>query len=405
MAAVALGASLGSATPATAQGDSTAALLANRALAAAGGVRPGETVLVVGGAHAVPYMEAVAAAVIRAGGAPLMELTTDAVQRAFVREMPVAHLRASDQAGTGMLAAMLGRADVMITFPASPDPDALNTEMLGDTARMSALTKAFTANQVAYDRSRNESRTRFVVVNFPPTKGNIRRSGMDSVAFARMMLDAVNADQAQIARAGSAIARLMERGKEMRITTPAGTDLRVPLLAGRRSALNSGVVPAGSAAVRLASMRTASLPGGQVSIAPNEAAVNGTVVVPREECPDAPVRNARFAVRAGRVTGFTAEEGGRCMADLLATGGPSAAGFAYVLVGLNPALRANVETGYMPWSGAGIVHIGVGNNRDLGGTNGAPGSIGWALLNATVTIDGTPIVRDGQLVAVNTSSR
>ena len=407
LAALALVASLGTTTVAAAQGDTTTAMLAARALAAAGGVRAGETVVVVGGTHTVPYMEAVAAAVTRAGGSALIELTSEVVQRAFVRDMPVTHLRAADQAGTGMFAAMLGRADVMIVFPASADPDALNAEFAADTARMGAMMRAFTANQIAYDRVRNESRTRFVNVNFPPTKASVRRSGMDAAGFTQMMLGAIATDQAALARTGSAIARLMERGREMRITTPAGTDLRVPLLAGRKAALNAGVVPAApaGATTRLAAMRSASLPGGQVSIAPNEAAVNGTVVVPREECPDTPVRNARFAVRAGKVTDFTAEEGGKCMTNLIAAGGPQASGFSYVLIGLNPALRPNAESGYMPWSGAGIVHIGVGNNKDLGGANGAPTGLGWALLDATVTIDGTAVVRNGQLVDVATTSR
>jgi leucyl aminopeptidase (aminopeptidase T) len=405
LAALVLAATLGTAGVAGAQDDGTAATIARRALAAAGGVKPGETVVIVGGTHTIPYMEAVAAAVVRAGGSPLMELTSEAVQRTFVREMPVAHMRAADQAGTGMLGAMLGRADVMISFPGSADPDALNAEFSADTARMGALMKAFTTNQVAYDRTRNESRTRFVVVNYPPTKGNVRRSGMDAEGFGRMMLDAVSADQAAITRSGAAVARLLERGREMRITTPAGTDLRVPLLTGRKAALNTGVVPPNAATARLAAMRSASLPGGQVSIAPNEAAVSGTVVVPREECPDAPVRNARFTVKAGRVGGFTAEEGGKCFAEMLATGGPQIAGFSYVLIGLNPALKPNAESGYLPWSGAGVVHVGVGNNKDLGGTNGAPSSFGVALLDATVTIDGTTVVRGGQLVDVTTSSR
>jgi hypothetical protein len=43
------------------------------------------------------------------------------------------------------------------------------------------------------------------------------------------------------------------------------------------------------------------------------------------------------------------------------------------------------------------VHVGFGYNADLGGANSTPVEKGFPLLRATVTIDGTVVVRDGRV--------
>jgi leucyl aminopeptidase (aminopeptidase T) len=389
-----------------APGDSLQRDLARRVVASAGGIRPGEYVVITGGAHVVPLMEAVAIEVTRAGGVPTLELQSERVARAYLRDLPVQYIRAADTAATAMYGATLRHADVMIGFPQSEHPELLAQEFNADTARMGAVMAAFTATQERWDRMRNESRTRFVTVNYPPTPGSIARSGLDSTAFAQMQWAAVTADPVPIERAGRAIAQLMERGRELRITTPAGTDLRVPL-AGRRAAVNTGVVPPSAGQARLAAFRSVGLPGGQVSVAPLETGATGRVVIPRSDCAGGQTLvNARFEFRGGRMSGVTADSGATCITNYLATSGPTAGGFAYVLIGLNPGLRV-VESGrgYYPWSASGLVHIGVGNNADLGGRNATPSGRGWALTGATVAIDGTVVVRDGQLTEAVTATR
>jgi hypothetical protein len=54
---------------------------------------------------------------------------------------------------------------------------------------------------------------------------------------------------------------------------------------------------------------------------------------------------------------------------------------------------------YQPGGAAGLVWIGVGDNRLLVGNNKVQGEEGFSfpIVNATVEIDGKTVVKDGQL--------
>jgi leucyl aminopeptidase (aminopeptidase T) len=379
--------------------------LARRVVAAAGGVRPGQMVVLGGGPHTIPLMEAVALEVLRAGGAWVMQLESERTRRYYNTGMPVEHLRINDSTTAAFYGSQLERADLLINFPGSQDPDALTREFAADTARLAAMNAIYAGTQERWDRLRNSSKARFVYVDFPPTRSVVARSGMDSASFTAMHLAAVTADPAPMTRAGRALARLLEGGKTVRVTTPAGTDLRMRLT-GRRAAVDAGVLAPDAARARLAALRTVNLPGGTVEVAPLEPSVTGRVVLPRTACPGEAVVNARFEFRSGRLTGFAADSGGGCIRAYLTASRGGADLFGEVSIGLNPALRVvDTGVGYRPWAARGLVLIAVGNNTHLGGTNGAPAGHAFALTGATVEIDGRVVVRDGQLTDVVTASR
>jgi leucyl aminopeptidase (aminopeptidase T) len=385
-------------------GDAAGAL-ARRVVAAAGGVRPGQMVVLSGGPHTIPLMEGVALEVLRAGGAWVIQLESERARRYYNTGMPVEHLRINDSTVAAFYGNQLERADLLINFPGLQDPDALDREFAADTARLAAMNAVYAGTQERGDRLRNTSRARFVYVDFPPTRSVVTRSGMDSTSFTAMQLAAVTADPAPMARAGRALARLLEGGKTMRVTTAAGTDLRLRLT-GRKAAVDAGVLAPEAPRAPLAALRTVSLPGGTVKVAPLETSATGRVVLPRARCPGGAVVNARFEFRSGRLTGFAADSGGGCIRAYLTASRGGADLFGELSIGLNPALRV-VETGegYRPWAARGLVVITVGNNTHLGGTNGAPADRAFALTGATVEIDGLTVVRDGQLTDVVTASR
>ena len=54
---------------------------------------------------------------------------------------------------------------------------------------------------------------------------------------------------------------------------------------------------------------------------------------------------------------------------------------------------------YRPEYAAGLVTIAIGDNRIIGGSNKVEGygAFNFPIVNATVTIDGKTVVRDGKL--------
>jgi aminopeptidase len=68
-------------------------------------------------------------------------------------------------------------------------------------------------------------------------------------------------------------------------------------------------------------------------------------------------------------------------------------------IGLNPAMKPQEQKGYNPNTAASMVYVGMGNNALLGGTNNATSSNSFPIASATVEVDGTVVVRNGQLVS------
>jgi aminopeptidase len=70
---------------------------------------------------------------------------------------------------------------------------------------------------------------------------------------------------------------------------------------------------------------------------------------------------------------------------------------SYFSIGLNPAMKPQEQKGYNPNTAAGMVY--VGNNALLGGTNNDTSGNSFPIASATVEVDGTVVVRNGQLVS------
>jgi len=373
--------------------------LARRVVQTSAAVKPGDAVIVSGGRHTTPFMEALGVEVIRAGATPWLSLESDRLFATFFRELPEQHLRTFDSVSTAIYGDQLKRANAMIILPFSDNPDTLLQSFTADTVRMAKLMKTFGASQQRFDEMRNTARTRFVFLNYPPTKSDIARSGMDSASFDRMIWEAINADYDRIANQGRAIKRLLDAGKTVRVTTPTGTDIRLSLT-GRAAAVIGATLPAGQGQAKLSAQRSVTLPGGRVAVAPLETSANGKVVIARDNCFGSPVVNAQFELRSGKMTGFRADSGGACITNFLnSSPGPDDVVGA-LSIGLNPALKpVEAGVGYRPWEASGAVVLALGNNTDLGGKNNTPAGVPFWLARATVEIDGKVVVRDGQVVS------
>jgi aminopeptidase len=143
--------------------------------------------------------------------------------------------------------------------------------------------------------------------------------------------------------------------------------------------------------------RTASLPGGQVFLAPIETSANGKVMVRKDQCRLDPVTEESFEFRNGRITNYAAKEGADCAKQSI-NAAPDADLFGYFAIGLNPALKVIEDGGdFRPDHGAGVVTISTGNNQLLGGKNKSTDGFGFQIINASVEVDGQTVVKDGRL--------
>lgn len=190
------------------------------------------------------------------------------------------------------------------------------------------------------------------------------------------------------------------RGTQVRVTTPAGTDLRFQI--GNRPVTRQD----GDASARRAAQarnlidREIELPAGAVRVAPMEESVEGVVVIPVSSWDGRPVKDLRLRFNAGRVSEFESETGSEAVAVELKRGGEAARAFREFALGFNPLLSVPETDAWIPYYGygAGVVRLSLGDNTELGGAVSG-GYVRWNFfVDATVTVGNAVWVRDGKLI-------
>jgi len=231
-----------------------------------------------------------------------------------------------------------------------------------------------------------------LVPGFPPPPMQV----IDRV-YQRAVLET---DLAALAQHQARFAAAM-RNALVRVTTPAGTDLRFRV--GNRDIIEQN----GDASARRMRadapflVREVEIPGGAVRVAPLEDSVEGVVVYPYSAWNGQSVVDARLTYKAGKIVRTAASRGAESLAAEIAAAPAEARRFREFGLGFNPQLAPSETPGWVAYYGygAGVVRLGIGNNLELGGAvRGRYFRWRDLLLDATVTLDGVPWLVNGRFV-------
>ncbi len=191
------------------------------------------------------------------------------------------------------------------------------------------------------------------------------------------------------------------RKGEIRVTTPAGTDVRFRL--GKRRPVN--IQDGDASAVRALQAkilidREVELPAGAVRFAPIEDSVEGFIVFTDSYWNDEFVRAPRLTFRQGQVVEVSAAENVAALEAELEGGGEAARRLRGFALGFNPYLAVPEDEPWIPYYGygAGVVRLSLGENGELGGKIKGDYSRWNFFTDATVEIDGVAWVENGKLV-------
>ncbi|MBC7896159.1 MAG: aminopeptidase [Cytophagaceae bacterium] len=208
--------------------------------------------------------------------------------------------------------------------------------------------------------------------------------------YQRVLLET---DYAALAERQRAFEAAMRTG-EVRVTTPAGTDLRFRIGDRPVTRQDGDASAARAAQARNLIDREIELPAGAIRVAPVEESVEGTIVFPAGDWGGVRVEGLRMTFVRGKVTAFDATTGRDGVERELAAGGAAARSFREFALGFNPllAIRSDDAGPWIPYYGygSGIVRLSLGDNTELGGAVGG-GYVRWNFFtDATVTIGGKP---------------
>lgn len=189
------------------------------------------------------------------------------------------------------------------------------------------------------------------------------------------------------------------RSGEVRVTTPAGTDLRFRI-GDRPVNFQDGDASAARArTARILIDREIEIPCGAIRVAPLEETVEGVIAFPAEPWSDRAVDGLTMRFEKGRAVEIRARSGQDAVEAELREGGEGARAFRELALGFNPELAVPASAPWIPYYGygAGVVRLSLGDNSELGGTV-TGGYTRWNLFtDATLTAGGHVWVRDGRL--------
>jgi len=190
------------------------------------------------------------------------------------------------------------------------------------------------------------------------------------------------------------------RNNVVRVTTPAGTDLRFRIGDRPFTKQDGDASAARASTARNLIDREVELPAGAIRVAPLEESVEGTIAFPPATWGGTRVDGLVLTFARGRVTDVRATTGKDAVERELATGGDAARSFREFALGLNPLLAIPTEgRRWIPYYGygAGVARLSLGDNSELGGTVRGE-YVRWNFFtDATITIGSDIWVRAGKL--------
>jgi len=219
------------------------------------------------------------------------------------------------------------------------------------------------------------------------TEAGARVASMPGVT-GDMLARVMAADLGILRKRGAAIGRALGAGAEARITCAHGSDLRLGIED------RTAIVDAGALNTRAA---FGNIPCGEAFVAPVEGTAEGKLVVDGSIAAIGALKEpVELTVNDGHLTAASGDDGARLM-ELLTEHGPDGTNVAELGIGTNEAatLIGNILEDEKI---LGSAHVAFGASAAIGGTVQVPVHLDCVVMKPTVEIDGSPVVKAGELV-------
>lgn len=183
-------------------------------------------------------------------------------------------------------------------------------------------------------------------------------------------------------------ASLLKGAKEVRISSPNGTDLTMSLV-GREIHIDNGIIHK--------SGDIGNLPAGEVYAAPLERTTKGTLVIDGSMAGIGLLSEPlRMKVESGYVKEIEGKDSA-LLKNILDKNGQDAYSIAELGLGMNE--RATVTGNVLEDEKIlGTVHIALGDNTSMGGIIQVASHLDGVIVSPTVTVDGKTILANGKLL-------
>ncbi|HXX88423.1 MAG TPA: aminopeptidase [Candidatus Acidoferrum sp.] len=341
-----------------------------------------DRVMISGWRHMLDLAEAFTIECRRAGAKTITEFVSDEIFYDNVLNAPLDYLGSVNPFDLSLA----DTATANIFIPGPEDPRKLKGISPERLSTMSHADRPF------YDKFlENKVRTAQVMLGYV-THQRAKTYGFDYDTWKENLDSAIDVKYEDMQKLAKKLAKSLERGSEVHITTASGTDLRLNL-EGRRPHVDDGIIDKED--IENGAIFT-SLPSGSVQVAPTETSAQGLFVsnVP-EPMYGILVHDATWNFKDGRLSSF---KGGKNIAAATALwereiGDKDRIG--WITLGLNPKAKTGFTHSEIV---LGTVTVGIGDNRELDGKNDSDYGCKFTATEPTVVLDGETIIKKGKFM-------
>ncbi len=205
-----------------------------------------------------------------------------------------------------------------------------------------------------------------------------------------VMIRGMNADYTKIAKLSNKLKHILEKGSEIKVTSPSGTDISFSIK-GREAFASKGLFHKKG--------ESGNLPTGETFLAPVEGTANGIFVVDGSMAGLGLIKNTniKIEVKNGNAVKFSGGKLADELRKMLDKAGKNAGNIAEFGIGTNDSAKLSgilLEDEKV----LGTVHIALGNNISMGGSVSVPIHLDGVIKKPNVYLDGKIFMEKGKLL-------
>ncbi|MGA2555694.1 MAG: aminopeptidase [Verrucomicrobiota bacterium] len=364
----------------------TNSALAEKLVGQVADIQQGELVQIDGSVADLQLLEDLAVAVRKRGAFPMITIESGTLWRRMVDEVPErfdSQLRQFDLNLAGFVSAVIA-VDI-------PDSE---KALAGVSASRLAL--VYKADAAVYKRWLDRN-VRVVDLGngLYPSAGRAALFGMSEAELRKIYEDGLNVDYSQLQATAATMKSILSAGKRVHLTAPGGTDLTLDI-AGQSTGTSDGIITPEKRKAGGAACQTW-LPAGEVYFRTVPDSAEGKVVFDHFYFEFKDCRNVAFTVKAGKITGITAETGLERLREVYAAAAPGKERLTAIDLGINPNIRLAPGSRLRASMPAGMVSVNFGDDDWAGGDLSNGFGLGGPVAYGTLTLDGKTLIENGEL--------
>jgi leucyl aminopeptidase (aminopeptidase T) len=319
----------------------------------------------------------------KTGASPLLAVSSDEIVKRFYDEVPLEHIGKPPQHFLNALDV----TTVFINMSALKDPSILANV---SAAKMAALLEA----RKTLDEKILSRRMKVAMINYGYVSlERAKAYEIDYDTWRKSVLAAMAVDYKSLTSIGKKIRAFLNRHTEVRIVTSAGTNISFRI-SHQRARLDDGVIDEEDIQNGFLKIE---LPAGWVGVPIDPGTANGVVIF------DQPipfrgklVKRLKIRVDNGKITFMDAQVNLDILRDMLEKASGDKDKISFFGFGINPNVKPITSDPILYNKALGVVNIGIGDNRFLGGSITSSWSFDGSISGATVEIDGNPVMIEGK---------